>query len=57
MWQDRNRNHVSTLAVGLFVVCAAVGFGIASAIGNRVPLCVGIAIGVYLLFSIKVADQ
>jgi regulator of protease activity HflC (stomatin/prohibitin superfamily) len=57
MWQDRNKNHVSSLAVALFVVFAAVGFGIASVIDNRVPFFIGLAIGVYLLFAIKVADQ
>jgi len=57
MWQDRNKNHVSTLAVALLVVSAAIGFGIATAVGNRVPLFIGLAVGVYLLFAIKVADQ
>jgi len=57
MWQDLNRNRVSTIAVALFVVCAAAGYGIATATDNRVPLVIGLAIGVYLLFSIKVADQ
>jgi regulator of protease activity HflC (stomatin/prohibitin superfamily) len=57
MWQDRNRNQISTTAVALFVVFAAGGFGIAMAVNNRVLLYVGLAIGVYLLFSIKVADQ
>lgn len=57
MWQDRNRNQVSTPAVALFVLCAAVGFGIASVTNNRGPLFIGLAIGIYLLFSIKVADQ
>lgn len=57
MWQDRNRNRVSTVAVALFVVCAAGGYGSSSAAGNHIPLYIGLAIGVYLLFSIKVADQ
>src|SRR6476661_3277071 len=57
MWQDRNKNHVSTPAVALFVVCAAIGFGIATGTDNRVPLYIGLAVGVYLLFAIKVADQ
>ena len=57
MWQDRNKNQISTVAVGLFVVLAAAGYGIAIAINNRVPLYIGIAVGVYLLFSIKIADQ
>lgn len=57
MWQDRNRNRVSTVAVALFVVCAAGGYGSSSATCNHIPLYIGLAIGVYLLFSIKVADQ
>ena len=31
--------------------------GPAAALGNRAPLIAGLVIGVYLLFSIKVADQ
>jgi regulator of protease activity HflC (stomatin/prohibitin superfamily) len=57
MWMDRNKNHVSGVAVGLFAVSVAAGFGLTAAIGNRAPLVVGLLIGVYLLFSIKVADQ
>src|SRR5437868_1568755 len=57
MWQDRNKNHVSTPAVALFVAFAAVGFGIATAMDNRLPLFIGLAVGAYLLFAIKVADQ
>jgi regulator of protease activity HflC (stomatin/prohibitin superfamily) len=43
--------------VGLFAVSVAAGFGLTAAIGNRAPLVVGLLIGVYLLFSIKIADQ
>jgi len=57
MWQDRNRNHVSTVAVALFVLLAVLGYGISIAIDNRIPFFIGLVIGVYLLFSIKVADQ
>jgi len=57
MWQDRNRNHVSTLAVALFVVFVAAGYGVANAMDNRAPFFAGLAVGIYLLFSIKVADQ
>jgi regulator of protease activity HflC (stomatin/prohibitin superfamily) len=57
MWQDRNRNQINGAAMALFVVSIAVGFGLAALIGNRIPLFIGIAIGIYLLFSIKVADQ
>src|SRR5919108_45440 len=57
MWQDRNRNQINGAAMALFVVCVAVGFGVATVVGNRVPLFIGLAVGVYLLFSIKIADQ
>lgn len=57
MWRDRNKNQVSGIAVALFVVSVAAGFGLMALSGNRVPLIAGLVIGVYLLFSIKVADQ
>jgi len=55
MWQDRKR--VSSMAVALFVVSMAIGWWIAALNNNRLPLYIGLAVGVYLLFSIKVADQ
>jgi regulator of protease activity HflC (stomatin/prohibitin superfamily) len=57
MWQDRNRNQINGAAMALFVVSVAVGFGITAVVGNRIPLFIGVALGIYLLFSIKVADQ
>jgi regulator of protease activity HflC (stomatin/prohibitin superfamily) len=57
MWQDRNRNQINGAAMALFVVSVAIGFGISAVVGNRIPLFIGITIGIYLLFSIKVADQ
>ncbi|HJX00096.1 MAG TPA: slipin family protein [Terriglobales bacterium] len=56
MW-DRNRSKVSSAAVALFVLSVAIGFGISALIGNRLPSFAGLVLGVYLLFSIKVADQ
>src|SRR3954464_15350205 len=56
MW-DRNRSKVSSAAVALFVLSVAIGFGISALIGNRLPSFVGLVLGVYLLCSIKVADQ
>src|SRR4051794_41715853 len=56
MW-DPNRSKVSRAAVALFVLSVAIGFGISALIGNRLPSFVGLLIGVYLLFSIKIADQ
>jgi regulator of protease activity HflC (stomatin/prohibitin superfamily) len=57
MWRDRNKSQVSGVAVALFAVSAATGFGLAVVFGNRVAFFAGLLIGVYLLFSIKVADQ
>jgi regulator of protease activity HflC (stomatin/prohibitin superfamily) len=57
MWQDRNRSQISTAAVALFVMFVAAGWGLTAMLNNRIPLYAGIVIGVYLLFSIKVADQ
>jgi len=58
MWQDRNRSQISGVAVALFVISGAAGFGLMVLLGgNPVPLYVGLVIGIYLLFSIKVADQ
>jgi regulator of protease activity HflC (stomatin/prohibitin superfamily) len=57
MWRDRNKSQVSGVAVALFAISAATGFGLTVGFGNRVPFFAGLLIGVYLLFSIKVADQ
>jgi regulator of protease activity HflC (stomatin/prohibitin superfamily) len=57
MWRDRNKSQVSGIAVALFAISVAAGLGLATALGNRAPLVAGLVIGVYLLFSIKVADQ
>jgi regulator of protease activity HflC (stomatin/prohibitin superfamily) len=57
MWRDRNKSQVSGVAVALFAISAATGFGLAVVFGNRVAFFAGLLIGLYLLFSIKVADQ
>lgn len=57
MWQDRNKSQISGIAVALFVISVAAGLGLAAAFSNRGPLVAGGAVGAYLLFSIKVADQ
>ena len=57
MWQDRSKNQISGVARGLFAILAAAGLGLTVILGNRVPLIVGLLVGAYLLFSIKVADQ
>jgi regulator of protease activity HflC (stomatin/prohibitin superfamily) len=57
MGQDRNKNQVNGVAVALFVISAGTGFGLMMALRNPVPLLAGFLIGIYLLFSIKLADQ
>lgn len=52
-----NTSQVSGVATALFVVAVAAGFGAAAVMGRQEPLVAGLAIGIYLLFSIKVADQ
>ena len=57
MYRLLNLNHVSGIAGALFAAFVAAGFGITAATGRQAPLIAGLAIGVYLLFSFKVADQ
>jgi regulator of protease activity HflC (stomatin/prohibitin superfamily) len=57
MWRDSKKNQVSGVAVALFVTSVATGVGIMAAVGSREPLFAGLLIGLYLLFSIKIADQ
>src|SRR3954471_7303132 len=51
-----NRNGVSGLAFGLFVTSVAIGYGLTAWTGSRVPFFVGLLVGAYLLFSIKIAN-
>jgi len=51
------RNKVSGVAVALFAISVLTGAALTAALDNRAPLLVGVVAGVYLLCSIKVADQ
>ena len=57
MWQDRKQNQVSGIAMALFAISVASGLALTVLIGRREPFYGGLLIGLYLLFSIKVADQ
>lgn len=57
MRRDRANNQLNSFAVALFAIAVGVGAAITAVIGNRVPLIIGLLVGTYLLFSIKVADQ
>jgi len=56
LWNSE-KNQVPGIAMALFVIFGAAGLGLTTMLGNRLPLIVGLLMGVYLLFSIKVADQ
>ena len=57
MFWNGEKNQVPGIAMALFVIFGAAGLGLTTMFGNRLPLIVGLLLGVYLLFSIKVADQ
>ena len=56
LWNSE-KNQVPGIAMALFVIFDGAGLGITALVGNRLPLIVGFVLGLYLLFSIKVADQ
>jgi regulator of protease activity HflC (stomatin/prohibitin superfamily) len=56
LW-DSDKNQISSPAVGLLVISGAAGLGLTIVLGSRLPAIAGVAIGLYLLFSIRVADQ
>ena len=56
MW-NLTKNPISGVAVALFVIFGGAGFGLAMLLGQRGWLYAGWMLGVYFLFSIKVADQ
>lgn len=51
------RNQISGVAVTLWFICTAVGAGITAVMQSPVPAACGFLVGLYLLFSIRVADQ
>ncbi len=57
MWHDRKENHVSGVAIALFAISVAIGLGLMVLVSSRAPLFGGLLIGLYFLFSVKVADQ
>jgi regulator of protease activity HflC (stomatin/prohibitin superfamily) len=49
--------RLSNVGIALFVVSAAIGYAIAATAGKQWPLPVSLLIGLYLLFSLRIADQ
>ena len=56
MW-NLTKNPISGVAIALFVIFGVAGFGLSVLLGNQIWLYAGWALGIYFLFSIKVADQ
>jgi len=49
--------RLSNVGVALLVICMATGAGVTALLGNPAPLFLFGLLGLYLLFSIRVADQ
>ena len=49
--------RVCNVGIAAFFISVAVGVGLSAAIGSPAPLVVCAAIGLYLLFALRVADQ
>ena len=56
MW-NINRNRISGTALALCVISIGIGFALMMALGSHTAFYVCLAVGIYLLFAIKVADQ
>jgi regulator of protease activity HflC (stomatin/prohibitin superfamily) len=48
---------INGVAVTLFVLCSAAGIGVALAVHHPAPAIIGVLVGLYLLFAIKVVQQ
>lgn len=57
MRPDQINVRVSQVGVALFVVSVAAGLGLSALTGSQAGVIAGLLVGVYLLFSIRVADQ
>src|ERR1019366_3053888 len=57
MGPDQAQLRLSNVGVALLVISLAAGGGAMAATGSRAPLVVGGLVGLYFLFSIRVADQ
>jgi uncharacterized membrane protein YqiK len=53
----RSGLQISAVGVAIFIVCLALGLASAIRFNNPVPAAAGIAIGLYFLFAIRVAEQ
>ena len=57
MWPDQNQMRLSSMGVSLFVVSLAAACAVFALTGSRPAVAIGPLVGLYFLFSIRVADQ
>jgi len=57
MWPDQNQMRLSGVGVSLFVLSLAVGAYITTVAHRQAAVTIGALLGLYFLFSIRVADQ
>jgi regulator of protease activity HflC (stomatin/prohibitin superfamily) len=57
MWPDQTQWRLSNVGVALLVASLGAGGGAMAVTDSRAPLVVGALVGLYFLFSIRVADQ
>ena len=57
MWPDQNQMRLSSMGVSLFVVSLAAACAVYAFTGSRPAVAIGPLVGLYFLFSIRVADQ
>jgi hypothetical protein len=57
MWPDQNQMRLSSVGVTLLVISVAVGGGVMALTESRTALVIGALVGLYFLFSVRIADQ
>ena len=57
MWPDQSEMRLSSVGVSLLVISLAAGGGVWAATGSRTALASAALVGLYFLFSIRIADQ
>ena len=57
MWPDQTQMRLSSVGVSLLVLSLAAGGGVMAVTDSRAALVAGALLGLYFLFSIRVADQ
>jgi regulator of protease activity HflC (stomatin/prohibitin superfamily) len=57
MWPDQNQMRLSSVGVSLLVISLAVGGGVMAFTQSRAALAAGALVGLYFLFSVRIADQ